>query len=356
MLHVFELQYVTALFVVGATALCFYVAWPRKSSCVFPRPPLSKGFLDPTHVVETTKRHEQCGVDKDFNLVPRYAPQGIASKEGCPARTIPQMMQLAVDKRPDSVALRYERVNGAQPPLRMVDGAPVAPSLPWDQWTPLTWSEYHKMVRQCAKSFMKCGVNQFDSVNIFGFNSPEWFIADLGIVFAGGKAAGIYPTDTAEQVVYKSRHSGSKVAVVETAEKVEPFASKIDELPLLTTVVVWTAGFDSKEHGPIRTADGREVQVYSWDEFMALGSHPVSGISDKQLDERIGAIEPGMCTHLIYTSGRSLILSSAAHLRVCRYDWKSKGSYGFTRQRPFCDQLCSAAFFRDCEPTVLLER
>ena len=29
-------------------------------------------------------------------------------------------------------------------------------------------------------------------VNVIGFNSPEWFIAEMGAILAGGKAAGIY--------------------------------------------------------------------------------------------------------------------------------------------------------------------
>ncbi len=35
-------------------------------------------------------------------------------------------------------------------------------------------------------------------VGIIGFNSPEWFMADLAAVHAGGMAAGIYPTNSPE--------------------------------------------------------------------------------------------------------------------------------------------------------------
>ena len=54
-----------------------------------------------------------------------------------------------------------------------------------------------------AKAFMKAGVEQFDAVAIFGFNSPEWVMASQATFMTGAKTAGIYPTDTAEQIAYK---------------------------------------------------------------------------------------------------------------------------------------------------------
>jgi long-subunit acyl-CoA synthetase (AMP-forming) len=43
-------------------------------------------------------------------------------------------------------------------------------------------------------------VFQHDAVTIFGFNAPEWMMSEIAAIFAGGKAAGIYPTDTVDQV------------------------------------------------------------------------------------------------------------------------------------------------------------
>jgi len=46
--------------------------------------------------------------------------------------------------------------------------------------------------RTVAKAFIKLGLEPHHSVGILGFNSPEWFLSDLGAVFAGGIATGIY--------------------------------------------------------------------------------------------------------------------------------------------------------------------
>ena len=56
-----------------------------------------------------------------------------------------------------------------------------------------------------------------DSVCVFGFNSPQWIMAALGATLAGGCCAGIYPTDTPEQVEYKAKHSaavGKKFSII----------------------------------------------------------------------------------------------------------------------------------------------
>jgi long-subunit acyl-CoA synthetase (AMP-forming) len=53
------------------------------------------------------------------------------------------------------------------------------------------------------------------TVTVFGFNAPEWHISAMGAIFAGGKPAGIYPTDTPEVIAYKTNHSNAQIAVVE---------------------------------------------------------------------------------------------------------------------------------------------
>ena len=42
------------------------------------------------------------------------------------------------------------------------------------------------------------GLEPHKAVCILGFNSVEWFVADVGAILAGGIAAGIYTTNTAE--------------------------------------------------------------------------------------------------------------------------------------------------------------
>ena len=52
---------------------------------------------------------------------------------------------------------------------------------------------------------------RYDGIAILGHNSPEWFMAELAAMCFGGKAAGIYPTDTPEQIKFKSLLSGNSL-------------------------------------------------------------------------------------------------------------------------------------------------
>lgn len=45
--------------------------------------------------------------------------------------------------------------------------------------------QYQERVRTIAKAFLKLGLERYHSVCILGFNSEEWFIADLAAIHAG---------------------------------------------------------------------------------------------------------------------------------------------------------------------------
>ena len=133
----------------------------------------------------------------------------------------------------------------------------------------------------------------YDGVNVFGFNSPEWFMGEMAAIMAGGVAAGIYPTDTHDQVVYKSHHSAAVIAVVEDEAKLETFRRAKAQLPKLKAVVVW-APLDA---AALKDFDG--VKVVAWSQLAGLAEQ----VSDADLDARIAAQEPGHACTYIYTSG-----------------------------------------------------
>jgi len=218
----------------------------------------------------------------------QYAKAGIASKEVTPARTIIDMFKSVADKHGDRPALRVER------PVPPLNGKEWPPALPMEEWKCWTYKEYYNDVVKAAKSLLKIGVQQHDAVNIFGFNSPEWFVGEMCAIFVGAKAAGIYPSDTAEQVSFKCRHSGASVAFVEDASKLKKFQKAAQDSTRLRAVVSWAC--DPIE---IKGADGKDIPCYSWEQFMALGDD----VKDEELEERIAKVEPGHCCGLIYTSG-----------------------------------------------------
>jgi len=142
---------------------------------------------------------------------------------------------------------------------------------------------------------MSLGLDKHQGVNIFGFNSPEWLLAEMGCIFAGGKAAGVYPSDTADQVQFKCFHSNSAIAVVEDAGGLAKYTSVIDDLPQLKAVVTWAC----EPGADIKRADGTVCKTLSFKELLELGK----AFEEKELDARMATIKSEECCALIYTSG-----------------------------------------------------
>mmetsp|Transcript_12970 Transcript_12970/g.12588 ORF Transcript_12970/g.12588 Transcript_12970/m.12588 type:complete len:354 (+) Transcript_12970:83-1144(+) len=162
----------------------------------------------------------------------------------------------------------------------------------WQIWT---WSEYYNDCRKFAKTLITLKVEKFRIVNIMGFNSPEWFIANCGSIMAGCIAAGIYSTNTPEACSYITRHSKAEVIVLEGNKQLAKYANvKKSDLPDLKAIVVWEEQTIDQS-----IAAKCPVPVYLWADFLNLGS----AIPEVQIDNRLAGIMPGHCATLIYTSG-----------------------------------------------------
>ena len=84
----------------------------------------------------------------DVALELRCAKTGVASAEGCPPKTLPQLLKQAAEKAPSMPALKAER------PCPVPDGNKVPPALPDDQWKTWTWKQYYEDARKAGKGFV----------------------------------------------------------------------------------------------------------------------------------------------------------------------------------------------------------
>jgi long-subunit acyl-CoA synthetase (AMP-forming) len=156
-------------------------------------------------------------------------------------------------------------------------------------WQTVTWEQYEKQVRLVARGFLALGLSPRKAVVILGYNRPEWFLADLGAIAAGGVPAGIYTTNTPEQCRYIAAHAEAEIAVVENAEQLAKLRAVRGELPELRSIVVMEGTPDGKG-GP---------GELSWSELLARGeAHP-----ETELEARLTAQGPDDPATLIYTSG-----------------------------------------------------
>jgi long-chain-fatty-acid--CoA ligase ACSBG len=69
-----------------------------------------------------------------------------------------------------------------------------------------------------AKAFIKLSLNPHHSVNILGFNAPEWHLSAVAAVIDGGLSAGIYTTNSIDAVRYVAEYSRVNIMVVEDDE------------------------------------------------------------------------------------------------------------------------------------------
>ncbi|KAI0563292.1 long-chain-fatty-acid-CoA ligase [Gracilaria domingensis] len=155
-----------------------------------------------------------------------------------------------------------------------------------------TLAEFYDMARKVAKAMIHLGLQPFDGVSILGFNSLQWFAADVGATLAGCLPAGIYTTNKPAIVAYIIKHSRSRVILVDDETALEKVLSVVDQCPELNAVVVWGSVDQSKysKHADL---------VHTFDQFLALSEH----VPDSDLDARIDAQSPENVCKLIYTSG-----------------------------------------------------
>jgi long-chain-fatty-acid--CoA ligase ACSBG len=133
-------------------------------------------------------------------------------------------------------------------------------------------------------------------LSLINHSSPEWFLSEMGAMMAGGKAAGVYPSDTPDQLKFKVKHSDASVALCEGENELEKFKGVIDDIPYLKAIVVWA--YD-KGQGTIKRSDGTKVRVVTFKQLMAKGGHS----SDHGLNKRTNRMKASHCCCLVYTSG-----------------------------------------------------
>ena len=180
--------------------------------------------------------------------------------------TIPARLFAQAERRPGSPAY-YEKIGGT--------------------YQPTPWSTYADQVRRAGKSLIALGFEPGQHVTILGFNRPEWVILDVACMAVGGAPAGIYTTNSAEEVQYITHHAEAPLILVENQAQLDKVLSVRDQLPHLRWIVT------------MRGADASGDGILSWEEFLSRGD----AVADDDFFGRIDALQPEGLATLIYTSG-----------------------------------------------------
>ena len=158
----------------------------------------------------------------------------------------------------------------------------------------LSSKELHEQVRDASLGLGAIGIEAGDRVAIVAESRPEWLIADLGILAAGGVTVPIYPTLSAPQAKYILQDCGAKAAIVSTREQLEKVQTIRHELPNLSAVILldgWTAS-DSPS-------------ILSFASVLERGHQRMMGEwgAGREFRERARRVDANALATIIYTSG-----------------------------------------------------
>jgi long-chain acyl-CoA synthetase len=150
-----------------------------------------------------------------------------------------------------------------------------------EEWT---WADVGERAARLAAAFRRLGLQRGDRVLLFLRNRPEFHIADLGAVLAGGTPLSIYNSSSPEQIAQLAGHSAARIAVVDDVEFLERLLKVRDQLPDLRAVVV------ADDPDGLAPADVLHLADL-------LGDAPLD------LAEAAAAVRPEDLATVIYTSG-----------------------------------------------------
>jgi len=107
-------------------------------------------------------------------------------------------------------------------------------------WRPMTWQGFYDNIQRFALGLQGIGLESGSNLTIIGDNKPQWVIAELGCMAAGGIPSGAYPDSLPEEIEYLITYSESTILVVrdqEQADKILSIWEKIKDR--VKKVIVW---------------------------------------------------------------------------------------------------------------------
>ena len=177
-------------------------------------------------------------------------------------------------------------------------------------YVPTSYRETADRVRRLAGGLRRLGVRPGDRVVIASENRPEWLIADVAIMAAGGISVPAYTTNTVNDHCHILGDSGARLAIVSTAALAEPLIAACQATEVEGLIPI----------EPLAPVEG--IEITSWDDALA----------GPELVEPVPA-ERGNVACLIYTSGtggqpKGVMLSHGAILFNCMGAYELLTSFG----------------------------
>ncbi|MFF5771239.1 AMP-dependent synthetase/ligase [Streptomyces californicus] len=147
------------------------------------------------------------------------------------------------------------------------------------QWRDVTSGEFRDQVLALARGLIAHGVRFGDRVALMSRTRYEWTLFDFALWTVGAQSVPVYPTSSAEQVLWMLHDAEVMAVMVEHEDHAMTVGSVIDRLPLLKRLWQLDAG--------------------ALDELLAAGAD----IDDEVVQRHRRAVTPDSVATVIYTSG-----------------------------------------------------
>ncbi|MBD2354393.1 long-chain fatty acid--CoA ligase [Tolypothrix sp. FACHB-123] len=102
----------------------------------------------------------------------------------------------------------------------------------------MNYTQLAEKIQQFAAGLQALGVKAGDRISLIADNSPRWFIADQGIMTAGGVDAVRSAQAEKEELLFIIANSGSTVVVVEDLKTLKRLQDRLNDLPIQLVILL----------------------------------------------------------------------------------------------------------------------